>query len=64
MVAIDVVVTFVLIIFNDILKWLYDISVYSEWFLSILIGSQLVILPFSLLLIVTKHLFPKKDKQK
>ena len=47
---------------NAILKFLTGKELYSEWFLSVLIGSQLIILPFSLLFIVAKHLFPNKDK--
>lgn len=50
--------TFLLIYFN----FFFNKKYYSEWFLSVLIGSQLIILPFSLLFIVAKHLFPNKDK--
>ena len=59
-------ITFLIVIGNGIIKFISKskITIYSEWFLSVLIGSQLVILPFSLLLIVTKHLFPNKDKLK
>lgn len=54
--------TVFIILLNAILKFLTDKELYSEWFLSVLIGSQLIILPFSLLFIVAKHLFPNKDK--
>lgn len=54
--------TLSLIVLNAIIKFLTDKELYSEWFLSVLIGSQLIILPFSLLFIVAKHLFPNKDK--
>ena len=54
----NIVATFALIYFN----FFFNKKSYSEWFLSVLIGSQLIILPFSLLFIVAKHLFPNKDK--
>lgn len=54
--------TLFLIISNAAAKFFYRKELYSEWFLSVLIGSQLIILPFSLLFIVAKHLFPNKDK--
>lgn len=54
--------TLLLIISNALAKFFKDKELYSEWFLSVLIGSQLIILPFSLLFIVAKHLFPNKDK--
>ena len=54
----NIAATFVLIYFN----FFFNNKSYSEWFLSVLIGSQLIILPFSLLFIVAKHLFPNKDK--
>lgn len=54
--------TLLLIISNALAKFFADKELYSEWFLSVLIGSQLIILPFSLLFIVAKHLFPNKDK--
>lgn len=55
-------ITLSLIVLNAIIKFFTDKELYSEWFLSVLIGSQLIILPFSLLFIVAKHLFPNKDK--
>ena len=54
--------TMFIIALNAIIKFFTDKELYSEWFLSVLIGSQLIILPFSLLFIVAKHLFPNKDK--
>ena len=38
--------TVFIIALNAILKFLTDKELYSEWFLSVLIGSQLIILPF------------------
>lgn len=51
------------IIIIDISSFLYyKEHIYSEWFLAVLLGSQLVILPFSLLLVITKSLFPTSQK--
>lgn len=55
-------VTLSLIVLNAASKFFANKELYSEWFLSVLIGSQLIILPFSLLFIVAKHLFPNQDK--
>lgn len=55
-------VTLFIILLNAVSKFFVNKELYSEWFLSVLIGSQLIILPFSLLFIVAKHLFPNKDK--
>lgn len=54
--------TVFIIALNAVIKFFTDKELYSKWFLSVLIGSQLIILPFSLLFIVAKHLFPNKDK--
>lgn len=54
--------TLALIGVNALVKSVWNKELYSEWFLSVLIGSQLIILPFSLLYIVAKHLFPNQDK--
>lgn len=54
--------TLALIGVNALVKSVWNKELYSEWFLSVLIGSQLIILPFSLLYIVAKHLFPNKDR--
>lgn len=55
-------VTLFIIVLNAASKFFTNKELYSEWFLSVLIGSQLIILPFSLLFIVAKHLFLNKDK--
>lgn len=34
------------------------VTLYSEYFLGVLLGSQLLFLPLSLLTIITRHLFP------
>ena len=52
----------ILIIFDALYFVLKDKHVYSEWFLATLLGSQLVILPLSLLAIITRSLFPPKEK--
>ena len=57
-----VLFTLSLIAVNAISKFFFDKELYTENFLTFLIGSQLIVLPFSLLYIVAKHLFPNKER--
>ena len=51
----------IIFIICDALYFVFnDKHMYSEWFLATLLGSQLVILPLSLLAIITRSLFPPK----
>lgn len=59
---INIIVSLSLIVANAVFIGKFNKTLYSEKFLGFLLGSQLIILPFSLLFIVAKHLFPNKDK--
>ena len=61
-ISINIIVSLSLIIANAVFIFKFDKTLYSEKFLSFLLGSQLIVMPFVLLKIITKHLFPNKDK--
>lgn len=61
-VSINILVSVSLIIANAVFIGKFNKTLYSEKFLGFLLGSQLIIMPFVLLKIITKHLFPNKDK--
>lgn len=59
---INILVSLSLIVVNAIFIFKFDKTLYSEKFLGFLLGSQLIVMPFVLLKIITKHLFPNQDK--
>lgn len=61
-ISINIIVSLSLIVANAMFIFKFDKTLYSEKFLSFLLGSQLIVMPFVLLKIITKHLFPNKDK--
>ena len=61
-ISINIIVSLSLIVANAVFIFKFDKTLYSEKFLSFLLGSQLIVMPFVLLKIITKHLFPNKDK--
>lgn len=61
-ISINIIASVFLIVANAVFIFKFDKTLYSEKFLGFLLGSQLIVMPFVLLKIITNHLFPNKDK--
>lgn len=61
-ISINIIASVSLIVANAVFILKFDKTLYSEKFLGFLLGSQLIVMPFVLLKIITNHLFPNKDK--
>lgn len=60
--SVNILVTLGLLIAHPIVFYKFGFNIYSEKFLAFLLGSQLVVMPFVLLQIITKHLFPNNKQ--